>query len=228
MFATDVTSYSGGVWSSPDTAIHFNPNNTVDNPEIWTYGQSGVYTVTYTDNSCNEEVTAQIDFVEYPSTWLVDTMLCFGTTLNLVAPDDNPHPTSYEWNTGDVGNEISITSPGVYIVTLNNICHSNMDTMTVEYQLCDIIAPNVLSIAEGSQNPLWYVQADGLGEFTVYITNRWGNIVYECSDAEAKCYWDGRAQNGAFVQAGTYFYSIEAKNENGEPITKHGFIQVVD
>ena len=111
---------------------------------------------------------------------------------------------------------------------MTNVCHTGIDSITIEYQLCDINIPNVLSIAEGSQNSLWYVNADGLGEFHVYITNRWGNVVYECDDADAKCYWDGRTQNGTFVNAGTYFYTIEAKNMNGTPITKHGFITVVE
>lgn len=228
IFVNNTSSYAGGIWSCADTAVHFNPNNTVDNPEIYTIGQSGVYTVTYTDNTCGTQISSDIDFVEYPSTWLNDTLLCNGIVYNLVAPNSNAHTTNYQWNNGTPGETIQITEPGVYILTMTNVCHTGVDSITIEYQLCDINVPNVLSIAEGSQNSLWYVQTDGLGEFHVFITNRWGNVVYECDDADAKCYWDGRAQNGTFVNAGTYFYTIEAKDMNGSPLIKHGFITVVE
>lgn len=228
LVVSGTTSYNGGVWSSPDTAIHFNPNNTVENPEIWTYGQDGVYTVTYTDNACNMSVTAVIDFYEYPSTWLEDTTLCIGTGFALTAPNNNPHPTTYTWSNGTTGEILVTEVPGIYYLTMSNTCHNNYDTIVVDFKLCDINVPNILSLAEGSQNALWYVQAQGLSEFEVFITNRWGNVVYECTDPHAKCYWDGRNKGGEFVEEGTYFYNIKAKDENDNELMKQGFIHVVN
>ncbi len=225
---TGTSSYAGGVWSAADTAIHFGPSNTVENPEIFTFSQSGTYTVSYTDNACGTEVTATIEFLDYPGTWLNDTTLCTGVVYNLSAPNENNYPTTYEWSDGTTGTDIAISQPGTYIVTMQNACHANYDTITVDYKLCDIDAPNVLSLAQGSQNALWYVNADGLGTFNLTITNRWGNVMYECADSQAKCYWDGRTKSGTFVEPGTYFYTIDATTENGDPIVKHGFLQVVD
>ena len=223
------TSYAGGVWSSPDTAIHFSPNVNVDNPEIWTYAQSGVYTVTYTDNACGTAITSTIDFLEYPGTWLEDTVLCNGVIYSIDAPNNNAHPTTFQWSNGTTGTVLNVNEPGgTYYVTMSNICHNNYDTITISYKLCDVNAPNILSLAQGSQNSLWYVDADGLTEFSLFITNRWGNVIYECSDTQAKCYWDGRNKNGVFVEEGTYFYTIKAKTESSEVLEKHGFIQVVD
>jgi hypothetical protein len=223
------TSYAGGVWSATDTTIHFSPSVNVENPDIWTYGGSGIYTVTYTDNACNTEVSAEIDFLDYPGTWLSDTTLCMGETPTVVAPDNNNYPTIFEWSDGTLGPNLVVSEPGgTYIVTMTNACHTNYDTVTIDFKLCDIEAPNVLSLAQGSQNALWYVNADGLASFNLTITNRWGNVVYECFDSQAKCYWDGRNKNDTFVVPGTYFYTIDATSESGEPIVKHGFLQVVD
>ena len=222
-------SYQGGTWTAVDTAIHFTPNANVENPNIWTYGVSGQYEVTFTDNACNTAISALIDFYGYPSTWLEDTTLCNGVIYVVQAPNDNEYQTNYSWSDGTQGTLLTVSQPGgTYYLTMSNYCHSNFDTITVDYKLCDIETPNILSLAPGSQNSLWYVQAEGLSSFSVYITNRWGNIVYECEDALAKCYWDGRNKNGVFVEEGTYFYTIIAEDESGSSLDKQGFIQVVD
>jgi hypothetical protein len=225
---TGTSSFSGGTWSCPDTAIHFSPDVNANNPSIWTYGQSGVYTVSFTDNICNEVVSATLDFFEYPSTWTVDTLVCIGTPYVQTVPNDNVHTTIYSWSDGTLGTTLTVAPPGgTFYLTMSNDCHSNYDTLTVEFYLCDIVVPNILSLAEGSQNALWYVQAQGLASFNVVITNRWGNVVYECEDNTAKCYWDGRNRNGVFVEEGTYFYTIVAKDQEDREINKQGFIQVV-
>lgn len=225
---TGTSSFSGGVWSCADTAIHFSPDATFDNPSIWTYGQSGVYTVTFTDNICNEPVSTTLDFYEFPSTWTVDTSLCYGVIYTQTVPNDNPHTTLYTWSDGTLGTSLTVVQPGgTYYLTMANDCHTNYDTLTIDFHLCDVEVPNVISLAEGSQNPLWYVQAEGLGSFAVVITNRWGNVVYECEDKQGKCYWDGRNRNGVFVEEGTYFYNIIAEGEDGKELNKQGFIQVV-
>jgi len=157
-----------------------------------------------------------------------DTVLCQGVIYYLTALDQNNYTTNYQWNTGQSGSTIQVNEPGVYIVTMTNVCHSNTDTVLIDYKMCDIEAPNILSLAQGSQNPLWYVHAEGLSQFDVTITNRWGNVVYSCSNVDAQCFWDGRNQGGLFVEEGTYFYIIDAIIEGGEELQKHGFIQVVD
>ena len=229
MQVTGTTSFEGGIWTASDTSVHFNPNNTVENPEIWTTNQTGaVYTVTYTDNRCNTPITSTIDFPPYPWTYLADTVLCQGVEFNLTAPNENNYPTNYEWNDGTTGETITITQPGEYSVMLSNVCHQGFDTVVIGYKLCDIAAPNVISLAPGSQNPTWYVIADGLEEFHLVITNRWGNVIYECDEPNADCVWDGTDRSGNVVGEGTYFYIIQAKIEGGEELNKHGFIQVID
>lgn len=225
-FVNGTQSFEGGVWSAADTSISFSPSNSVENPDIFT-STPGVYTITYTDNACNTEVTAEIDFPPYPFTYFSDTVLCNGVVYNLTAPNDNPYSTTFVWSDGTNGQTINIDSPGTYTVTMSNICHTGSESVNIEYKLCDIEAPNVLSLAEGSQNSLWYVKAEGLTEFNLTITNRWGNVVYVCNNSDGICYWDGRNKGGLFVEEGTYFYIIDATVEGGEELQKHGFVEVV-
>jgi len=226
-FVTGTTSFSGGVWTSPNANITFN-DATLDNPHILVSDTTpGVYTVTFTDNECSSSITSTIDFPEYPGTWFQDTTLCDGTSYHVVAANNNIHSTSYTWSNGDTGEDVTFTEEGTYVVTLENVCYTTYDTLVMTYKRCDIEAPNVISLAQGSQNPLWYADTEGLKEFSVVITNRWGNLIFECSNELGNCYWDGTDRKGNFVDEGTYFYIINAKTEGDEEINKHGFIQVV-
>ena len=218
----------------------------------------GNYTIIVQDgNLCEDTLTRTIvEGTEIVVTESVTDEICIGDcqgTISLNATGDGPmnysinncsttfasgnfadlcpgnySPTTYSWNNGAQGANIQISEAGTYIVTLSNLCHTSIDSMHLETKFCDIETPNILSLAQGSQNSLWYVHAEGLGSFNVIITNRYGNVVYECSDMNAKCYWDGRDKSGLFVTEGTYFYTIDATLEGGEALQKQGFIQVVD
>ncbi len=226
-FVTGTSSYSGGVWTTTEPNIIFN-DPTLENPHILVSDTTpGLYTVTFTDNECNYSVTSTIDFPEYPGTWFEDTSLCYGVSYHVVALNDNVHPTSYTWSNGDTGEDVVFTEEGTYVVTLENVCYTAYKSLELDYILCDIEAPNVISLAQGSQNPLWYAKTEGLKEFTVVITNRWGNLIFECSNELGNCYWDGTDRKGNFVDEGTYFYIINAKTQGEEEINKHGFIQVI-
>ena len=54
------------------------------------------------------------------------------------------------------------------------------------------------------------------------IINRWGNVIYEYTDATGG--WDGKTADGNKVEEGTYFYRINAIIEGGEELIKHGFV----
>ena len=225
-FVQGTTSFSGGIWTASSPVVQFS-DSSASNPSIFIDTLPGIYTVTFTDNSCNISVSAEIDFVGYPWTWLEDTILCAGTSYHLEAPNDNSHATTFTWDNGLTGNIVDFPNPGTYVVSLENICHTTIDEIIIGAKDCDVDAPNVISLAGGSKNPTWYVDGTGLSEISIVITNRWGNVVYECSDSAAACVWDGTNRKGNSVEHGVYFYKINAVTDNDVEIEKHGFIQVV-
>lgn len=216
------TSYNGGVWTVADTALHFQPNEFADNPYVYVT-VPGTYTLTYTDDACSTPVTVEIEFPSYVWANLYDTTLCQGVTMTLLA-QGHASITDWSWNTGASGPSIEVSEPGVYIVVGSNICHSGTDTSYIDYKLCDIDAPNIISMSSNSGNQTWFVESEGMAEFHCTILNRWGNVIYEFSDPNGS--WDGTS-NGTKVAEGTYYYIIDAVIEGGEELQKHGFIQVV-
>ncbi len=60
--------------------------------------------------------------------------------------------------------------------------------------------------------------------FYAVVINRWGNIVYESTDAFAQ--WDGNSPMGIPVKEGVYFYRVVVTLESAEDQEYSGFIQL--
>ena len=223
-------SFNGGTWASLDTAVHFS-NNSALNPIINTTSP-GIYTVTYTDLACNHTDTAVIEFPPYVYTQVLDSAICFGAeiiinaaTINSgnIQPGYSP-TTTLNWSTGSSGSSITVNSPGDYVVTMANICHSATDTATVTIKPCDIEVPNIIVLSSVNGNEHFTIDYNGIAEFECVILNRWGNIIYTYTDPAG--WWDGKTQDGTLVEEGTYFYKIDATFDGGIEIKKHGFVYV--
>lgn len=89
--------------------------------------QSGTYYVTVT-NSCGlRQDTIQVLITGPPVAVLGTTVrYCENNTLTLNA--QNPGST-YQWNTGDTTQRITVSSPGFYWVTITNDCGTASDTV---------------------------------------------------------------------------------------------------
>jgi subtilisin-like proprotein convertase family protein len=230
------SAFNGGVWSSSDPLI-FISNTQSNNPQIST-NFAGIYPVSFTDETCNVTLTSNIEFPPYIYTQVLDTNICPGSSfeldpLILNTPKDsllsewtqqanyNPSTT---WFWGDGATEIPrvISGVGTYIFHLKNACYEVTDTATIGIKPCDITAPNIIVMSSLAGNNIFYVNSEGIVSFDCVILNRWGNVIYEYTDAAGG--WDGKTADGNKVEEGTYFYRINAVIEGGEELVKHGFV----
>jgi subtilisin-like proprotein convertase family protein len=233
---TGATAFSGGTWSSTDPLI-FISNPQSNNPQIST-NFAGIYPVSFTDEACNVTLTSNIEFPPYIYTQVLDTNICPGSSfeldpLILNTPKDsllsewtqqanyNPSTT---WFWGDGATEIPriISGAGTYIFHLKNACYEVTDTASIGIKPCDITAPNIIVMSSLAGNNIFYVNSEGIVSFDCVIINRWGNVIYEYTDAAGG--WDGKTADGNKVEEGTYFYRINAIIEGGEELVKHGFV----
>ncbi|MDP4797469.1 MAG: gliding motility-associated C-terminal domain-containing protein, partial [Crocinitomicaceae bacterium] len=215
------SSYSGGVWSCADTAIVIT-TPTMENPSIAT-STPGTYTVTYTDNACNNVLTAEIYYPPYAWTETFDSVICEGASI-LVSANVNNTVNNFVWSTGETTPNITVNTPGNYTVTASNECYTISDVATIGNKICTLSAPNIVSLSSTVGNNMFFVQYDGIAEFYCAIMNRWGNVIYEYTDPAGG--WDGKTSGGDLVDEGTYFYIIKATFEEGREITEHGFVQL--
>jgi subtilisin-like proprotein convertase family protein len=129
-------SFSGGEWSTLDTAITFS-NELNDNPLI-SSSSGGYFDVSYTDNECNVTVESQIHFPPYLYIEMPDTAVCAGSNYELVpivtANDLDPGyvPTlNYLWEDGSTDSTLVINNAGTYVFTVLNECVEVSENFTI-------------------------------------------------------------------------------------------------
>ncbi len=220
--AFNTISTSGGVWSSLDTNIHFFPSPTVLNPTIHST-LPGTYTITFTDNSCGISLDVDIFFQNWAWTEVPDTNICSGSSYLLTCPTF-PQNLSYLWTDGSIGSYMTVTQPGQYSVTVSNQCNSFTENITIGEKVCDIEAPNVMVLNSTTGNNLFTIQYSGVKSFECTIVNRWGNVIKKYNNPATP--WDGKTENGKFVEEGVYFYIIKAVLDSGEELERQGFVHV--
>ncbi len=229
-FVGNTQAYAGGQWFALDTAVHFIPNNLVDNPEIMTYNMGGIFPVFFIDNACQDTVAASIEFRPYVYTAILDSAICQGASLWLnpyvinTPPLQNGYspPINGQWWDGSTEVPRLATEAGNFIYTAQNSCNTISDTANITYKPCDITAPNVVVLSSLTGNDAFFVDYQGIATFNCTILNRWGNVIFEYSNPAEK--WYGKTAAGDIVEEGTYFYRIDATLDGGIELQKHGFV----
>ncbi len=215
---TGTTAFTSGTWSANSSDVSFNNANTL-NP-IVTSTNDGVYEVYFTDNTCLDTDTIEINFAPNPTVFVADSTVCVGTAITLFAIGDNT-VDSYSWNTGATGASLLADDAGVYIVEAQNECGTATDSSIVTWITCDVLIPNIIVLSSTQGNNVLSIDFSGVTDFEFTIVNRWGTVVFQTNEPLAV--WDG-TQNGTVLEEGVYLYVLSAELANGEEILKNGSI----
>ena len=87
-----------------------------------------------------------------------------------------------------------------------------------------IYIPNTFTPNGDGLNDTFGVAGEAILEFNMKIFNRWGQLIYETSNANER--WDG-TYLGQKVPMSTYVYKVTASSPNGARQNKEGNINVV-
>ncbi len=138
-----------------------------------------------------------------------DTVICNGEILVL---DATWPGANYAWNTGSTGNSITVSETDNYIVTISSPPCQKVVSRTVSFTEeacnesgCKFSIPNVFSPnADGINDALRITNTCEHLNFTVFIYNRWGQLVFRQQNSSSGASWDGTI-NGEAATEGTYF-----------------------
>ena len=189
------------------------------------YDTTGNYVVTLSATSANGCInydTALVTITAIPEIQPQITTQCgqvaqFSALLNL----GNYVYNQLYWTITGIGDfntqefTTTFTSPGNYIGTLfiegDNGCNYNAQlpfTIIPSVTIENLEIPNVITPNDDQKNDVLTINSLFVDctQFTLYILNRWGNIVYEMNNQSLV--FKGEDQNGNKLEQGVYFYRL--------------------
>ena len=212
-----------------DTTV--NLNTVIANP--------GVYQFTYTvvsDFGCEVDTTFDMYVMATPVPPVLSFNIpeCPGDPFFLSATAEANStiawsgPNNFNSTLFDVTFPLDESGMGIYtaFVTSEYGCISDTSqidaTITYTMSFNDFDFPNVISANDDGTNDYldlksYFMTCD---EFTLYIFNRWGNLVFE--QGQNTAFFRGQDANGNDLEDGVYTYKLIFENYE-----KHGFIHVV-
>ena len=183
-------------------------------------------TLTATSNqSCSTTLTKPSYITVYPRPIAEFTYYPIQTTILEPVINFNDHSVGadhWNWNFGD-GSGINISQnpnhvyqdTGRYYIQLlvDNIygCQDSTMSSVIVQPDWSIYIPNTFTPNGDGRNDTFTAKGYGITEFTMYIFDRWGEMIYETNDMLKG--WDGKIQDGSgqLCQQDVYVYKIDIK-----------------
>jgi len=200
------------------------------------------YWVQSTNNCGTSSDTADIAVTPPPVLQVSDdTTIAFGASATLSASG----ASSYLWSTGAAFNSITVSpeQSTTYTVTGTDslgCSTAGSVTVTVLPEAYVVYVPNVFSInSSNSENKRLHVFGRGIESLELIIYDRWGEILYETSDAspatrsDGMCCaygegWDGTDDNdGKQLNTSVFAYKLKGVFSNGEDFIESGNITLI-
>jgi len=207
------------------------------------YALPGTYTVTLemsTTGYCVQELaTTQTAFVEvYPvpvAGFSIEPSLVDILEPIVQVEDLSSGAVQHYYNFGDGGSTSDPSGPyifqgaGAFDVT-QTVINEYGCTATAQGEVgvngTLFYAPNSFTPNNDGVNDFWMPTATGLAAYQCKVYNRWGDVVFETSDASVG--WMGNVKGGEhYAPDGVYMYDVYLEDQLRIPFTYSGQIQLV-
>jgi gliding motility-associated-like protein len=218
----------------------------IENP-VHIYREPGIYSVTLrASNILGQQVTEsksgiiEVFKVAFAQFQLKPAVLYIPGN-KLFTDNNSRDATIFFWDFGDGSTSDSFEptyeykEEGVYDVTLvANNADGCADTFKMssavnvlksgELMVPNAFSPDLSGPGGSGQNDRFIPLLRGVKQFTMWVFNRWGELLYETSDPERG--WDGYYK-GVLCQQDVYVYKIKATFEDGRELVKMGDIHLM-
>jgi gliding motility-associated-like protein len=152
----------------------------------------------------------------------LDTVLCSGTSIELRPLGQN---ASMLWQDGSTGPSFTVSSPGLYRLTMTNNCGSSWDERVVEGTVCGLFVPTAFTPNRDGKNDLFRVGFPGsIKTFRLTVYNRWGEVIFQTTDPLKG--WDG-TYKGVPQPSDSYVWIVNLTNVDGRVESGKGTVVII-
>jgi gliding motility-associated-like protein len=240
---TNQTSVSTGETLTYTWDINGNQVATTQNL-TYTLNDAGIYPVNLTATSsfgCESDTTFNMYIYPTPEEPIlaVSTPICPGDPITFTA-EGEPNsvinwvgPTNFTSDEFIFSMPINVDQMGWYTAFLTSEYGCISDTSNIYasilyiYDFDDFEFPNVITPNGDGLNDELDLQTyfKTCEEFTMYILNRWGNVVYEQTLNSTP--FSGITEGGQELEEGVYFYKLVVSDSTDDKGVKTGFIHII-
>jgi len=112
----------------------------------------------------------------------------------------------YLWQDGTITRAYTVTSPGLYILRMNNRCGIGIDSVIITKGNCVLFIPNAFTPNGDGLNDIFEAgYGDHITKFKLVIYDRWGQKIFMSPDIRKG--WNGYYL-GKLQPSGTYTWTI--------------------
>ncbi|MBR4535094.1 MAG: gliding motility-associated C-terminal domain-containing protein [Bacteroidales bacterium] len=139
--------------------------------------------------------------------------------------------TNYEWSTGETSPVITVTQPGMYMVTATQDNCSISAWYQIQQCEFNVYLPNAITPGLGDGLNDYFCIHDQykpmIEDFEIHIYSRWGELVYYSKDKDFR--WEGvrNPHTGEILRNDIYTYLINFTDKRGVPHQLKGNITVL-
>lgn len=161
-------------------------------------------------NTLVDTETESIEIKEFNHNYIV-------SPSNTKDEDQKISPIIIENKTESKHNEVK--DPVKEDIKVNNSPKEVLPKEDYSLKLANIFTPN-----NDGTNDLFFVESEGLSDFSIVIMDQQNKMVYSSDHSDFK--WNGHNLNGDLVPVGKYIYFIVAKSKSGELVKKYQSLEV--
>jgi gliding motility-associated-like protein len=227
--------------ASGASAYHWTPITGLTSVNAGTVLASPSMTTTYTvvgsGSGCTDtsQVVVQVhprpmaDFSVNPS-----IVSIFYPVVNFTNLTISSSPTSWQWSMGNGAHaitkhvEYTYHDTGTYNVILiakNQFgCSDTVSHQVIVKPDHTLYVPNSFTPDDNSVNDFFDIYGTGISKYSIYIFNRWGEMIFESGDLQKS--WDGNYL-GDDCPKGTYVYKILYEDLTGLKYQKTGRVNLL-
>lgn len=177
---------------------------------------------------CDSTVTLELEVRPLPDVTLPNSINhCFDLQGGLELRIPDPNCESYMWSSGQITQSITVEYEGTYSITaVKENCENTGEVTVLDVCPLTLYFPNTITPGnhDGLNDCFQLSSTKDVGDFQIYIYNRYGELVYATKDPNFK--WKGEI-NGEIYRNVLYNYVIFCTNLEGRAFTFRGSFTVL-